>query len=189
MNRRKYSRQRIGGAQRQHQRPTRQPDLVAGPDLGCDCGEADRQILDGGVAHRFFQTMCQPRAADDAGAADADVEITDDPPPRQRTGPVFQRVELISGVATADQGAHRCADDNVRGNAVRLERPHHADMGKTARRAAAENEPDGGTPALDGEMAGVDRFALNVDITHQVLLLGPHGANPLAAAGHNASHL
>ncbi len=101
---------------------------------------------------------------------------------------VFERVELIGGVAAADQRAHRGADDDVGLDAVGLQRPHHADMGKAARRAAAEHKSDRGSAALDAEMAGVDRFALNVDITHQVLLLGLTGHLP-APAGHNASHL
>ena len=169
MDRRENAWQRVGGAQRQDQRAARQPDFVAGPDLGGDRREADRQILNCGVADRFFQAVRQPRAADNAGAADADVEIADDPPPRQRARPVFQRVELIGGVATADQRTHRCADDNVRRDAVGLQRPHYADVGEAARGAAAENEPDRRPAALDREVAGVDGLVPNLDTTHAVL--------------------
>ena len=95
-----------------------------------------------------------------------DVEIADDAPPRQRARPVLERVELIGGVAAADQRAHRRADDDVGHDAVRLQRPHHADMGKAARRAAAEHKPDGRTAALDGDMTGVNGFACDVDSTH-----------------------
>ena len=57
--------------------------------------------------------------------------------------PVFQRVELAGGVAAADHGADRGADDDVGHDAVREQRAHDADMGKAARGAAAERQPDG----------------------------------------------
>ena len=120
----------------------RQPDLVAGADLGGDRGESHRQVLDGGVADRLFQPRRQPVAADQAGAAEPDVEIADDAAQRQRARPVFQRVELAGGVAAADQRADRGADDDVGHDAVGEQRPHDADMGKAARRAAAEHKPD-----------------------------------------------
>ena len=47
------------------------------------------------------------------------------------------------GVAAADHGADRGADDDVRLDAVREQRAEHADMGKAARAAAAERKPDG----------------------------------------------
>ena len=52
-HRRKYSGQRIGGAHRKRQRAARQPDFVAGADLGRDRRETDRQILDGRRADRL----------------------------------------------------------------------------------------------------------------------------------------
>ena len=45
-HRRKNSGQRIGGAHRVDQPAARQPDFMAGADLGRDGGEADRQLLD-----------------------------------------------------------------------------------------------------------------------------------------------
>ena len=49
----KHAGQRIGGAQRLHQPPAREPDLVAGVDLGGDGGKARRQLLDLGAAERL----------------------------------------------------------------------------------------------------------------------------------------
>ena len=56
-DRRENSRQRVGGAHRVDQPAARQPDFVAGADLGGDGGKADRQ--------RFDRACCRaaPRAA------------------------------------------------------------------------------------------------------------------------------
>ena len=54
-DRRENSGQRIGGAHRVDQPAARQPDFVAGADLGGDGGEADRQSLDRRVAELLFQ--------------------------------------------------------------------------------------------------------------------------------------
>jgi hypothetical protein len=142
MDRRKNAGQCVRGAQRQRQRTARQPDFVAGADLGGDRRKPHRQILDQGRADRVVQLARQPPAADQAGAAEPHVEVADDPPHRQRARPGFQRVKVIGGVAAADQGAHRRADDDVGDYALRHQHPQHADMGEPARRAAAEHQPD-----------------------------------------------
>ena len=61
---------------------------------------------------------------------------------REAARPFLEAVELAGGIAAADHGADRGADDDVRHDAVREQRAHHADMGKAARGAAAEREPD-----------------------------------------------
>ena len=91
------------------------------------------------------------------------VEVADDAPQCQRARPGLKRVELIGGIAAADQRAHRGADDDVGRNPVRLQRAHDADMGETARRAAAEHEPDRRPATFEGDLTGVDRFACNLD--------------------------
>ncbi len=113
MDRRKYSRQRIRGAQRQRQRAARQPDFVAGADFGRDRGKTHRQVLDQCRADGFMQLARQPPAADEAGAAEAHVEIADDAPHGQRARPGLQRLELVGDVTAADQSAHRRADHDV----------------------------------------------------------------------------
>src|ERR1041385_8957104 len=82
-----------------------------------------------------------------------------DAAPGQRARPSLQRIELARRVATADDRANRRADDDVRDNAVRHQRAHHADMGKAARRAAAERKSDAGAARsrLDRPGAGVCR--------------------------------
>ncbi len=57
--------------------------------------------------------------------------------------PFLDDVEPARGVAAADHGADRGADDDVRLDAVREQGAKHADMSKAARPAAAKREPDG----------------------------------------------
>ena len=89
-----------------------------------------------------FELLGEPVAADQAGAGQADVEIAEHAAHGQRARPCFERVELAGGVAAADHGADRGADDDVGHDAVGDQRAQHADMGKAARGAAAEREPD-----------------------------------------------
>ena len=165
-DRRKYARQGVGGAQRQRKRAARQPDFVAGADLGGDGRKLHRQVLDHRFAEGFTEQAGEPSAADQARAAQPHIEIADDAAPSQRVGPFFQLVELVVGVAAANQGSHRRADDDVGDNALRKERPDHADMGKAARRAAAEHESDG-RPAVSwlGRRGG--------DVIRSQVILGP----------------
>ena len=67
-NRRENSGQRVGGAHRVDQPAARQPDFVAGADLGRDGGEADRQRLDRRVAELLFEPRRELAAADQAAA-------------------------------------------------------------------------------------------------------------------------
>jgi hypothetical protein len=70
----------------------------------------------------------------------------------------------VGDVAAPDQGAHRGADDDVGRDAARLERVNDANMGKTARRAAAENESDRGPAGF-----GLNGGGSNVYDSHPVL--------------------
>ena len=142
-NRRKNSGQRVGGAHRIDQAAARQPDFVAGADLGGDGGEADRQRLDRRVAELLFEPRRELAAADQAAAGQADVEIAEDAALGQAARPFLDDVEPAGGLAAADHGADRGADDDVGLDAVREQRADHADMGKAARAAAAERKPDG----------------------------------------------
>ena len=177
--------QRVGSTQRQCQRTARQPHLVAGADLGRDCRETDRQILDQRLADRFLEACGQPAPANQAGAANSHIEITDDPPPRQRARPFLQRIELAGRGAAADHSADRRADDDVRNDAARLERMKNADMGETARRAATQHQADQRTAAfgtgaigsiglgrnsIDGNGFGFNNGAINVNGAHLILM-------------------
>ena len=141
-DRRENSGKRIGGAQRQRERAPRQPDFMAGADLGRDRRETHWQIFDRRVADRLFEPSREAAAADQAGTADPDVEIAEDAAQRQGARPALQLIELAVRIATADQRAHRGADDDVGKDAVLAEGMDDADVGEAARRAAAEDEPD-----------------------------------------------
>ena len=60
----------------------------------------------------------------------------------------FSFIELIVGVAPADQGANRSADNDVGRDAMLDQRVNDPDMGKAARRPAAQNKPDQGPAGL-----------------------------------------
>jgi hypothetical protein len=145
----------------------------------------DRQILDQRLAERFLETGGQPAAADQAGAADSHIEITDDATPCERARPFLQRIEFAGRVAAADHGADRRADDDVRDNAACLERMNNADMGEPARRAATQHQADQRTAAfgtgtigaiglgsnsIDGNGFGFNNGAFNVNGTHLSLV-------------------
>ena len=81
-------------------------------------------------------------AADQAGAVEADIEIAEDIARLQAARPFFQRVEMAGGIGAADHGADRGADHDIGHDAVGDQRPDDADMGETARGAAAQRQPD-----------------------------------------------
>jgi hypothetical protein len=89
------------------------------------------------------EPLGEPSAADQAAAREADVEITQEAAPGEPACPLFETVEMARGVAAAHHSADRGADHHVGCDAVRQQRAEHADMGKAARAAAAEREPDG----------------------------------------------
>lgn len=81
---------------------------------------------------------------DQAGTADADVEVAEDAAERQVARPELQLLELAVRIAAADQRPHRGADDDVGNDTVLAQRVDDADMGKAARCAATEDETDCG---------------------------------------------
>ena len=119
-----------------------QPDLVAGADFGRNGGEFHRQVLDQGLAHRSLEFGGKLGAADQAGAVEADIEIAEDISRLQAARPFLQRIEMSGGIGAADHGADRGADHDIGNDAVGDQRPDDADMGKAARGAAAQRQPD-----------------------------------------------
>src|SRR6185437_433958 len=81
-------------------------------------------------------------AADQAVAVEADIEVAEDVSRLQAARPVFQRVEMTRRIGAADHRADRGADHDVGHDAARHQRLDDADMGKAARGAAAERQPD-----------------------------------------------
>ena len=91
---------------------------------------------------QFLQFDAQPIAADQAGAAEGEIEQAEHAPLVERAGEELQRVEPAGGEATADQGPDRRPDDDIGDEAHRLEFVQRADMRPAARRAGAEREAD-----------------------------------------------
>ena len=155
-DRRENPGQRIGGAHRVDQPSARQPDLVAGADLGGDGGEADRQLLDQRVAEHLLEPRREPAAADQAGAGQADVEIAEDAAPRQLARPLVEAVELAGGVAAADHGADRGADDDVGLDAV----GEPASGSRRYGQSRAPPPPPSASPMVGRATAGCGRLGL-----------------------------
>src|SRR6185437_6905156 len=119
--------------------------FMTGVEFGGNRGKAHRQILDAAVGQRLLKLFGEVSAPDETGAGQTDVEISQDAAHRQPARPFLQPFHLARGVATANHRADRGADNDVRYNAVRGQRPQHTDMRKAARSAAAECEPDART--------------------------------------------
>ena len=153
---------------------------MAGADLGGDGGEADRQRLDRRVAELLFEPRRQLAAADQAAAGKRDVEIGEDAAFGQAARPFLDDVEPARGVAAADHGADRGADDDVRLDAVREQGAKHADMRKAARPAAAKREPDGRAHRCALRRFGC-RFGAAIPVSSAALALVNQMCSPSAA--------
>jgi hypothetical protein len=111
---------------------------VAGADFGGDGGKADRKFVDQGFANGFIKPVCQAIAADQTGAGKAHIEIAENAALGELARPVLQCIELAGGVAPADHGADRGSDNDIGHDIAGEQCAKYADVGKAARRAAAE---------------------------------------------------
>ena len=132
-----------------------QPDLMAGADFGRDGGEFQRQFLDQGLAQCRLELGREPVAADQAGAVEPDVEIAENIARPQAARPFLEPVEMSRGIGAADHSPDRGADHHIGDDAVRHQRPDNADVGKSARSAAAQGQPDHRPPgAAEANLVG-----------------------------------
>jgi hypothetical protein len=117
---------------------------VAGADFCRDADKGFFQILERDPAHMLLHARRQPHAAEQAAAAQMQVEQSENTALREAAGEFFQFVQLAGQIAAADQGADRGAGDHVDLDAGFVERAQDADMGPAAGRAAAERQSDAG---------------------------------------------
>src|SRR5690606_8257630 len=82
------------------------------------------------------------RVADETRGAKAEIEQAQHAPPRQRTGEVFQRIELARRVAAADERADGGAGDDVGLDARARQGAEDADMRPAAGDAGAQCDAD-----------------------------------------------
>jgi hypothetical protein len=115
---------------------------VPGTDFGRDRRIAHRKLVDREIPDGFRELFGELGAVEQAGAAEAEVEIAEQTAPGQAARPFLDRVEFAGGVAAADHGPDRGAGDDVRRITLGEQRLDHADVGKAARRTAAEHETD-----------------------------------------------
>ena len=127
------------------QRPRPQPDLMSGDQIGRDGGERHRQIFDPLVAHVFLHLGHQPPAADQAAAAHAQIQIADDLHAAEIAGPLLQRIQMTRQIAAADQGADRCAGDDIRLYAQPFKSAQDADMSPPTGDTGSKRQADAGT--------------------------------------------
>src|SRR5450631_2898142 len=123
-----------------------QPDFMAGADFRRDGCKFQRQFLDQGLADRGFELGRQLVAADQARTVQPDIEIAEDISRLQAARPVFKRIEMPRGIGAANDRADRGADHDVGHDTVGNQGPDDADMGESARCAAAQREPDDWPP-------------------------------------------
>ncbi len=123
---------------------------MIGADFGRDRGDPDGQFLESDVAENFLELGEQPLAADQSGAGEAEVEITEDAAAREVPRPGFEFVEMAGRVAGGRDGADRGPGDDIGLDAVLDQRADDADMGKAAGGTARKREPDRhGLAAID----------------------------------------
>jgi hypothetical protein len=70
----------------------REPDLVAGSDFRSDRRKANRQIFDQCLANSLVEPSRETFAADQAGAANSDVEISENATHGQRACPFLNAI-------------------------------------------------------------------------------------------------
>jgi hypothetical protein len=99
----------------------------------------------------------QLAAADQAGAADTEIEIMKYPSPVQAETPLLELIHTPSEVTAADYGADRATCHNGWLYAVPLEGPKGTDMGKAARHATAQSESNAGLGEIDRWRSGRGR--------------------------------
>ena len=132
-DRRENAGQSVGGAHRIDHAAVGQPDFVPGANFGRNGSEFDRQVLDQGLADRGLELGREFRAADQARAVEADIEIAEHAARLQAARPLFQRIEMPGRIG---------ADDDIGHNAMGDQRFDDPDMGKAACGATAERQAD-----------------------------------------------
>lgn len=133
-----------GGAHGVDQVTLAQPDFVPGCNVGGDGDKGVRKLFDRRVLEIILKDRDQAVAADEAGAAHAEIEIAENLAAVKGKGPFLKLGQFAGEVAAADQRADGGAGHDRGLNSVTGQGLEDADMGKTARQAAAEGESDGG---------------------------------------------
>ena len=111
-------------------------------DLGGDSGEFDRQVTHVDVGERRLKFLADAVAGEDAGAGEGQIEQADDATPVEREREILDLGEAPGGVEAADDRADRCADDDIRADAHRVELFENADMAPATRGAGAKRDAD-----------------------------------------------
>src|SRR5262245_58773904 len=120
----------------------REPDLVAGADLGGDGHEALLHGLDGDTFELVVEDVAKASTIDETGPRKIEIEETKHLAACQFTGKLLQRAELARHVAPANDGADRGAGDDVGVDARGVEGPQHPDMRPSTGRAAPQCQSD-----------------------------------------------
>ena len=96
------------------------------------------------AVHVLLHPRVELHAAEQAVAAEIEVEQAEDAALGQAAGEFLELVELAGEVAAADQRADRGAGDHGDLDAGFVERAQHADMRPAARAAAAQRQRNAG---------------------------------------------
>ncbi len=115
---------------------------MAAAELGGDGGETRIEIFDIEIAELALEPVAQLLAVDERGAGEVEIEITEDATAGQLAGKAFQFIEMSGRMAGPDDGADRCAGDDVRLDPGCGERLEDTDVSPAARGATAQRQPD-----------------------------------------------
>ena len=113
---------------------------MAGADFGGDADEGLRQVLEARAVQVLAQPGVELQAAEQAVAAEIEVEQAEDAALGQAAGEFLELVQLAGEIAAADQRADRGAGDHGDFDAGLVERAQHADMRPAASAAAAQRQ-------------------------------------------------
>ncbi len=116
------------------------PHFMAGFQFGGDSHKGAVEVFDVETFEMFLHALCQPQPAEQAAAADGEVEKGGDAAHGQRAGEAFELIELAGQIAAADQSADRGAGDHADLDTFFVQRSEDTDMSPATRCTATEGE-------------------------------------------------
>src|SRR5262249_6266695 len=129
------------------------------------------------VTQRLVQAGGKPCAGNESRAAQADVEIAQHTPLRERARPRLKHIEPVGRQRPANHGADRCAADDVGLKPLGGECADNPDMGEAACSAPAECQTYGGAAPYGGGInVGVFGTVLDSPIRPKELKQRPSSA-------------
>ncbi len=109
------------------------PDFMAGFQFGGDSHKGAVEVFDVETFEMLLHALCQPQPAEQAAAADGEVEEGGDAAHGERACEAFELIELAGQIAAADQSADRGAGDHADLDTFFVQRSEDTDMSPATR--------------------------------------------------------